>query len=115
MRTARPVGNGAAKSASRKWQTLSAMGFAAALAFAAWRITTNGDAAIDRIDEQVAPRLAAGKASLAQYRPLSDWKLGKRSWGSDADGDESDLGFVAPDDPDRHPEYQGLDVAEEGR
>jgi hypothetical protein len=84
------------------------MGLAAALALAAWRIVTLGGATLDRIEARSAPTIASSPGSAQPARPLSSWKLGKRSWGSDADGDERDRLAVAPD-------FSGLDVAEAGR
>jgi hypothetical protein len=120
MRTAGSVGRGArkraraTKRAGRRWRTASALGFAALLALAAWRITSAGDAAIERIDEFVVPKLAAGKGA-PPYRLQSDWKLGGRSWGSDRDGDERERRFPIPNVTDHRANYDGLDVAEEGR
>jgi hypothetical protein len=104
----------AAKRARRRLRTASALGFAALLALASWRITSAGDAAIERIEESAVPRLAAGQCDLT-YRPQSDWKLGRRSWGSDCDGDEGERRFPIADVFDRRASYVGLDVAEEGR
>jgi len=120
MGTAGSVGRGAkqraraTKRARGRWRTRSGLAFAALLVLAAWRITAAGDAAIERIDESAVPKLAAGKGA-PPYLLLSDWKLGRRSWGSDRDGDESERRFPIPDGSDRRAKYDELDVAEAER
>jgi len=105
---------GLGRPATTKWKTVVSLGFTVVLGFAAWRIGSASDSAIGRVATG-GPDAGAKADTAAPFQLSKGWKLGHRSWGDASDGDERDRRFVPPDDPDRKPEYNGLDVMVEGR